>query len=154
MTPVVRTYKDLYLACLTSEMHEGTCGYWFTVRTDGGSLPHTAFRTRAALLHWMGERNLCLSAPLPVRVGQYQWQRLLGSYRVALWPGPVTTLPGFATRVVNNGQYTEARIERDQKDVVTIHIPHPGDPGAVFDYRPNDDFYSGEWGKAATLGEW
>lgn len=52
----VREYDNLRATSLTREMHERTCGYWYTVTS--GATAHTAFRTRDDLDWWLAERGL------------------------------------------------------------------------------------------------
>lgn len=63
-----------YLTALTPEMHNGTCGYWYTITNH--AMAHTAFKTKEELMTWLHENNLGLTQDLPEEKGLFMSQRL------------------------------------------------------------------------------
>jgi hypothetical protein len=147
VTVNVATYSNMWAASLTLEQHEQTCGYWYTVKS-GGSMPHTAFATRAGLDRWAQERGLALEDSFPAVRGEAGWSAIAGEYRVRshgvflgddtydMGPGGFYLLrPVLATTAVSNGQYTLALItEEHGMRVVNTLNPNVRDR-VVFDYH-------------------
>jgi hypothetical protein len=120
----VRTYGaagSLHLTTYSPELHERGCGYWYAVEHQ--AFAHTAFRQRSALVLWLSERGLSLSAPLPDEK-VYSCQRLKGQYRQALHGSYdlFYSLIGTRTREVNNGDYTMAIITDDEDGIKTVNV--------------------------------
>ena len=131
---MIDTFTDLYLCCLTPEQHRRTCGYWYLVRNR--SMPHTAFRTRAALLRWLIQRGLGLEQPIPWTRGTHQSQRIIGSYTEKMWLDTkgFGKLQGERIRKLSNGQYTMAVITVDEHGHRTVHHLNPNCRRPVYDY--------------------
>jgi hypothetical protein len=136
------THSDLWLCTLDPESHARTCDYWYLVRTHGGTMAHTAFRTRDGLLRWLSERGLSLTEPLPDH-GTHSSQRISGTYRRESHysPDEVTAYHATAatcievTREMSNGAYTEARITLDSDGLRTVHFLNPNVRERItFDY--------------------
>ncbi len=147
---MLTTYDNLTLVTLDHFGHSRTCDYWYLVRQRAE--PHTAFRTRGALLRWLDERGISLTAELPPHES-HSWQELRGVYRrdlmldhrdSAAWardwatPGPTPksetphTLaawgklqPILITRELSNGDHTEARITLDPDGIRTVYVLNP-----------------------------
>lgn len=120
----VKTYSNLYLQTLDARRHERTCGYWYTVMSNGMS--HVAFATRDQLLSWMAERGLNLTAELPEQ-GVASGQAIAGSYRESFSPHSLgfDAIDGVRTREMSNGRWTAATITRDGEGVRTVHSVGP-----------------------------
>ena len=105
---------DLHLACLTPEQKEKTCGYWYTVTSNG--MAHTAFRTKAALFSWLHALDLHILDDVPVTLGEHAWMKIHGQYRRE-WGGDTPeafqALPGVPVCVLSNG------------GVRVIYVPNP-----------------------------
>lgn len=142
-----QSYSSLYVASITAEQHERTCGYWFIV--TNGSMSHTAFETRAGLDRWMSERGLTLESEL-AEAGTHSFTRILGEYRTVshgeflsddfrdgMGPGDFYALrPIAATAEMSNGSYTLALIT-EENGVRTVHHLNPNvRDRVVFDHFP------------------
>lgn len=131
----VREYDNLRATSLTREMHERTCGYWFTVTS--GATAHTAFRTRAELDTWLAERGLTLAplgwawetesgrhVSLPLQdAGKFSTVAITGSYRASMDRDAErfnAIAPLLETRVMDNGEWTPAKIT-EADGVRTVH---------------------------------
>lgn len=140
------SYGDLQATSLTSEFHQRTCGYWFTVTAR--AMAHTAFGTRASLDRWLSERGLSLENDLP-EAGTFGTSRVIGEYiaeshgeflsddpRDGMGEGDFYSLPAIAeTMALSNGAYTLARITEDD-GIRTIHTLNPNvRTRVVYDYR-------------------
>jgi hypothetical protein len=143
-------YDQLQATSLTPEWHEKTCGYWFTV--TNGTLPHTAFATRAGLDRWLSERGLTLENEL-AEAGTFSTTRILGQYRDeshgefvsddyrdGMGEGDFYSLrPVVTTAAMSNGDYTLALITEDEAGVRTVHTLNPNvKTRLVFDRRKTD----------------
>jgi hypothetical protein len=141
------TYDKLFATSLTSEQHERTCNYWFTV--TNGATAHTAFETRAGLDRWMSERGLTLENELPP-VGTWGSVRVLYGYREVthgefVSDNPADSMsaddfyalrPVAATAVMSNGAYTLALITEEASGVRTVHTCNPNvRDRVIFDRR-------------------
>jgi hypothetical protein len=118
----IREYSNLNATSLTREMHERTCGYWYTV--TNGAMAHTAFRTRAELDEWLAERGLSLAAPLPHDIGVAGWSAVTGSYRTSMDRDRArfeAIVPMLVTTVLSNGERTLAKVT-DDGDMRTVHF--------------------------------
>jgi hypothetical protein len=131
------SYDKLHATSLTSEQHERTCGYWFTVTS--GATAHTAFATRAGLDRWLSERGLSLAGELP-DAGTWGTTRVTGEYRTASHgafspaeDNPYRMVaddewgalsPMAATADLSNGRYTLALIT-EQDGIRTVHTLNP-----------------------------
>jgi hypothetical protein len=117
-----REHGNLRATSLTREMHEHTCGYWFTVTS--GAMAHTAFRTRNELDVWLAERGLTLSNAL-LDAGEWSTTAISGSYRTSLDRDIDrfdAIIPLLTTRVMDNGQFTPAKITEDEwYGIRTVH---------------------------------
>lgn len=131
----VTTYSRLHAASLDRDMHERTCGYWYTVTC--GAMSHTAFATRAGLDQWLSERGLRLENDLPD--GENGHSRIVGSYRECSHSDPAEFAeirPVIETSVLSNGEYTLGLIDEDASGVRTIHyLAAYVKTRQVFDYQ-------------------
>lgn len=122
-----RTYSGMWLCSLTAEQRERTCSYWYTVTTFG-STPHTAFRTRQALLRWLDLTGLQAKIDIPPH-GEWSSSRLLGSYREEMHLHDAASfygLDGIRARAMSNGDYVDAIVTTDPYDGLrTIHTLNP-----------------------------
>lgn len=135
-------FKNLSLITCDERIHATTCNYWYLIRS-GGSTPHTAFTTRAALLRWLEERGLHLTAALPEH-GAHSWQPLLGSYRRRyLWSyDEFFALKGERTRSLSNGDWTLAILTPDEHGEITESLLNPNcRDRPVFDYAESCAIY-------------
>jgi len=131
-----QTYERLHWCALTPEARERTCGYWYTV-TSNGATPHTAFRTRAALMRWLDDRGLTVEGEIP-EPGNYAHGPIIGSYRRAshLSYDRFYDVEGLRTRVMDNADYTLGIISTDADGLRTIHHLNPNcRDRPIFDYR-------------------
>lgn len=117
------TTKNLHVTSLTQEQHEKTCGYWYTV-TDG-AMAHTAFATERGLLHWMQERGLELTAPLPAR-GTWSTQKIQGNY-TRICTMDLVSFERLAhenhpkIKILDNGEYTMGIVTTNENGSKTVH---------------------------------
>jgi len=126
-------HTNLHAASLDREMHERTCGYWYTV--TAGALAHTAFATRAGLDRWLRERNLELHDELPEQgevghsriIGVGEWQPGVYRSRSYLYDAAEfdAVRPVVVTAVMSNGDYTLGLIDEDADGVRTVHYLNP-----------------------------
>ena len=137
-------YEHFSLISLDAEQRARTCGYWYLVQTYGGTA-HTAFRSKAALLRWLGEMNLNPTAYIPDE-GIHSYQRLDGSYTLVYSNEDIfLSAEGIPTRTLHNGRYVDGRLMRDETGHTTLCVAHF--PGArEYDHRSCDDFFHGSWG--------
>lgn len=133
--PYTQTYDRLHVTGLNEEQHAKTCGYWYTVTSK--STPHTAFRTRAALLRWLEDMGLSVDREIPTE-GESWYAPIFGSFRVALHMdlAELYATEGFTRRDVQNGEYTLAIVSSDEDGLRTLHQPNPNcRTRPVYDYR-------------------
>lgn len=130
-------YSSLHATALTPEMHERTCGYWYTV--TNGAMAHTAFATRAGLDRWLRERNLKLAVELPSEHGLWGTTRIVGGYRERshmIEAEFYAVDPVVITPVLSNGDYTLGLIDEDANGLRTVHHLNPNvRTRLVFDYK-------------------
>lgn len=141
-------YKDFWLISITAEQRAKTCGYWYLIQTHGGT-SHTAFRSKGALLRWLGEMNLNPTAYIPDE-GVHSTQRVNGSYSVLyVDPAQVARMAGVAVRTLSNGRYVDARITRDHEGKTTLHVAHGPEVWSqeqdLAAHRAEDNYYHGDW---------
>ena len=135
-------YSRLSLTVLNQEMHDRTCGYWFTVSDYGTA--HTAFATRSALVNWLSERGLTTAEEIP-DPGSIRTIKIEGAYRTSLDGDreAFDALEGERTRVLQNGEYTLAIITHDDDGLRTVHRLNPNvRDRPVFDYQQSRLVYS------------
>lgn len=132
--PWGRTYAKLWLCCLDPEQHERTCGYWYTVTCDGFT-PHTAFRTKDALLAWLQRRGLRLPNDLPAERGEHQVQQIEGSY-IERQHSDISTMPTQGARILklSNAEYTAAVVTHEG-GVAVVNFVNVNSPRPAFDYE-------------------
>lgn len=131
----MQTYSGLSLISLNQTAHARTCGYWYLIQSYGCTA-HTAFATRAALIRWLDERGLTMTAELPAH-GEHSVQQLAGSYRSQMHGGcdEFAALDGERTKILSNGEYTLGIITRDADGTRTEHYLNPNcRDRPVFDY--------------------
>lgn len=130
------TIAGLGLCCLTPTMRENTCSYWFTLTTRV-STPHTAFRTRAALLKYLERRGLALSAPLPDDLGTHAWIPIVGEYVEIQHFNRASfdAVAGERFAALNNGAYRPAISESLPDGRRAIHRMNCNVEQESFDYR-------------------
>jgi hypothetical protein len=136
-----RTYERLWLCSLTEEQRTRTCSYWYTV-TDYGSTPHTAFRTKAALLTWLQRRGLEVEGDIPEH-GVWGSFRIKGGYRQSMHLDEQEFYrnTGEHTRELSNGDFTLGIITKDPDGLRTVHTLNPNvRTRPVFDYRQSQEF--------------
>jgi len=124
--------KSLSLSTLTQEQHEKTCGYWYIVQDMHG--PHTAFRTREALMRWLSDRGLSLTRPLPGR-GEHSFQYIAGNY-ARRYVGDMNQIEAQIEDrilVLDNAEYTVGYITHED-GLHVVNIVGPGNSRMVFDY--------------------
>jgi len=112
--------KRLSLVCLTPDMHEKTCGYWYCVMSEGMSW--TAFATVEGLNRWLDERGLTLSEPLPP-AKTHQYQGIIGEYIEAshMSYDEFYALKGTRTKVLSNAAYTMGIITTDEQGIKVVN---------------------------------
>lgn len=117
-------YDRLHLITLDRDQHLSTCGYWYLVQSRCRA--HTAFARRESLVHWLEERGLKLTKPLPDH-GTHSVQEIEGAYRVSahLSYDEFFSLLGDRTRTMSNGDYTLAIITSDADGLRTVHHLNP-----------------------------
>ena len=135
------THGKLHVSRLNREMHLRTCGYWYTVTSDG--MAHTAFATRAGLDRWLMERGLELDGPLDAEPSHC---RINGSYRKTshLYDAESFELiEGERTRDLSNGDWVEAIVTTDADGLRTVHTLNPNvRTRKVYDYRESNAMMS------------
>ena len=125
--------KSLSLSTLTQEQHERTCGYWYVVQDMMG--PHTAFRTREALMRWLLDRGLSLTKPLPSH-GEHSFQYIDGNY-AKRYVGDISKIDGRIEDqilILDNAKYTIGYITHEE-GLRVVNITSSGNSRTVFDYR-------------------
>lgn len=127
------TTKSLTLSSLTQEQHERTCGYWYLVQDSHA--PHTAFRTREALLRWLADRNIKLTRDLPAH-GEHSFQYLEGQYarRYIGDESQINARLQDQILVLDNAEYTIGYVTHED-GIRVVNIVGRGNPRTVFDYR-------------------
>jgi hypothetical protein len=140
-----RTYSGMWLCSLTAEQKARTCGYWYTVTTYG-STPHTAFRTKAALLRWLELTGLSVDGDIPAH-SIWGSLRFNGSYRAEMHlhdADQFQAIDGIRTRELSNGDYVEAIYSTDPYDGLrTVHTLNPNvKDRKVFHYQESDQLHS------------
>jgi hypothetical protein len=127
------TTKSLSLCTLTQEQHEKTCGYWYLVHESHG--PHTAFRTREALMRWLSERGLALTKPLPSH-GEHSFQYIEGNYarRYIRSVDDIVSCIENQILILDNAEYTDAYVTHED-GLRVVNIVTRGNPRLVFDYH-------------------
>jgi hypothetical protein len=137
------TYTGFHLISIDAEQRAKTCGYWYLIQTYGCT-PHTAFRSKAALLLWLGERGLEPTAHIP-DPGEHSVQQLKGSYRTCyVGANDFRKLDGVQTVVLSNARYVDAVITHDPDGIRTVHVAHY-DGAPEYNHRRYDDHYHGAW---------
>jgi len=129
-------YERLYWCSLDRDAHARTCGYWYTV-TSYGATPHTAFRTRAALMRWLDDRGLTVQGEVP-QAGTHAHGTIDGSYRRSshMSYDEFYAVDGLRTRVMDNGDYTLGIISTDADGLRTVHHLNPNRRDRpAFDHR-------------------
>jgi len=128
--------NTLYLCSLTAEQRQRTCGYWYTVTR--GAMAHTAFRTKAALMAWLGDCGLSLTAAVPEKLGEHSTQAISGQYLQKMHGdySDFYALPAIKEiRCMSNGDWTLGRIT-ESDGIRTIHTLNPNcHHRPVFDWR-------------------
>lgn len=116
--------RGLTWMSLTREQHDRTCGYWYTVQSHGTAL--TAFRTRAAFLQWLANRELAVEADIPEH-GEFAHGCIGGEYREAMHLSyeEFYAVNGYRGRELSNSQYTLAIYAHDDDGLVTVHTLNP-----------------------------
>lgn len=133
MTRITK-YANLWVTALTTEQHERTCNYWYTVTS--GSTAHTAFTTERGLMRWLEERGLILEGALPGARGEFASLRVTGEYFHVLHgefspteDNPYRMIAGdewhaiepvVITAAMSNGEYTLALIS-EVDGIRTVH---------------------------------
>jgi len=118
--------SKLTLACLTPSMHSQTCGYWYTVKSNG--MAHTAFGMLYSLRRWLEERGLTLAEPVPEKHGTHAYIRIEGEYGQSLvgtqkrWEA---IKPTHRSIGLQNGQYVDIKFTRDEYGLVVEHKLNP-----------------------------
>lgn len=121
-TAYVQAYTNLWLNCLTPEFHKRTCGYWYTIQSEGYA--HTAFATKEELLQWLKERNLHLTAELPEERGTYKRVEIKGKYAHALhWDveNYDAIIPQFEIKTWDNGEIVTAKVTKG-REIRIVHV--------------------------------
>ncbi len=128
-----RLHDNLHLCCLDQRQHEQTCGYWYTV-TGYGFTPHTAFRTKAALLAWLDSHGIKLTAEIPAERGTHAYQPLEGAY-IERGHMSVETMPTRGRRILkmSNAEYTAAVVTHESGHAVVNYV-NPNGARPAFDY--------------------
>lgn len=133
----IRTYTGMWLCALTPEGRERTCSYWYTVTTFGMT-PHTAFRTKAALLRWLELTGLSVEGEIPEH-GVHGCFRINGEYREEMHMHDAASfysLQGVITRAMSNGDYVDGIVTTDGDGLRTIHTLNPNVKNRrVYDHR-------------------
>ncbi len=141
----VQTYSKLWLCSLNAQQRDRTCGYWYTITSQGGT-PHTAFRTRDNLLRWLDLVGLKPTADIPQH-GEWSSIRLDGTYRTEAHlhdADKFTELEGTHSRTLSNGDYVQSIVTTDPYDGFrTVHTLNPNVKGRlVYDYRTSSEMMS------------
>ncbi len=129
-------YDALSLVTLNAEGNKRTCDYWYLVQNH--SAAHTAFHSRAALLLWLLERGLSLTAALPAH-GTFSCQNLSGFYYDESHYGSEATAAFDAItsylsgRKMDNANWTEAKITTED-GIRTVHYLNCNETRHHFDY--------------------
>jgi hypothetical protein len=114
-------HSKLTLSCLTPEFHEKTCGYWYTVTSDGS--PYTAFATAEELAKWLAERGLKLTDTLPEERGTYKWMRIEGTYYLDSYTDIEAfnaIKPILEITITDNGEDTLGKVTEDECKIRTL----------------------------------
>jgi hypothetical protein len=136
-------YSKLAAISLTPEGHARTCNYWYLVQHSWG--PHTAFTTRRGLDRWLEERGLRLAGELAHNAvhsevmieGEYA-SEMHHSYDQFYALENVI----LETKDLSNGDWTLARITRDENGIRTVHTLNPNcRHRPVFDYNACREVY-------------
>lgn len=141
---------------LTSEQHQRTCNYWYTITERAA--PHTAFTSEAGLQNWLTERGIALTQPL-TKPGEWSSQPLAGSYvtKSHYTPEDVAYFNQLdaliTTRTPSNGNYTLAKIT-ETDGIRTVHTLNPNaKERVVFDYRESEALINPPTTKTPTIAE-
>lgn len=134
----VQTYSRLRLCSLNSEWRSRTCGYWYTVTQNGGT-PHTAFRTKVALLRWLELTGLSVDGVIPEH-GVHGSMPINGTYRQEHHlhdAADFYSIEGTQTRELSNGDYVDAIYSTDPYDGLrTVHTLNPNvKHRRIYDWR-------------------
>ncbi|MEB3023055.1 MULTISPECIES: hypothetical protein [Mycolicibacter] len=119
----VQEFDAMYVTALSPEMHERTCGYWYTVTNR--AVAHTAFRTAEELYQWLAERGLELASPLPDLGEGGASIPVIGRYRSVMdrdWHRFDQLDPILVTEVTDNAERTPAKITQDCDGVRVVHF--------------------------------
>ncbi len=133
-------HGQMQATALDQEMHERTCGYWYTV-TTWAATSHVAFRTRRGLDRWLEERGLKLRDELPETPGEYSTTPVIGEYYEAshgehsptddephrmIEPASFRNVqPVVITADMSNGRYTLALVSINFDGTRTVHTLNP-----------------------------
>lgn len=131
----VQTFGGFDVTCLNEDMHNRTCGYWYTVKSFCS--PHTAFATKEGLLRWLDERGLKLTGNLPEHRGDAAFIHVTGQYRRAMHRNRQifdSVAPLLETVELDNAQYTKAKITQDVDQSRTVHFMNCNYEREIFDY--------------------
>lgn len=121
-----RTISNLWLHCMTKDEPVG-CGPYFYTVTTGAATAHTAFRTRAALLHFLELYGLTAPQDIPEPGARAFSMPLAGSYREVMHMDgdALDTLTGRRVRHMNNGAYTLGIVVTADDGIRTVHVLNP-----------------------------
>lgn len=131
----METYSNLTLCALDREGNARTCNYWYVVQNNHG--PHTAFRTKSALLSWLDAMNLKLkdteSSDIPDPDTKHAFFWIEGTYNRMRHAssGSLAAVNGTNCRVLENGDYRPGKISVDPNGIRTLHVLH-----AMADHTP------------------
>lgn len=121
MKSYTERYDRLHLCCLDADSRGAGRPYWYIV--TNGTTAHTAFRTREALLLWLGQRGLSLSTPLPPD-RTFGGGDIIGEYTRALvmcdapdW----LCVSGEEYPEMDNGEYTLAKWDAEAKTLSVVN---------------------------------
>ena len=134
-------HKDLILCHLTKEMRSRTCGYWYTILSEGRA--HTAFDTEAGVRRFCEERGLTLPDGALANRGEHGVFAIEGSYRSTLAMEDVESMDGLHTRSASNGDYVVTVIQKDPDGACHEYKTNPNIPRRTFDYTESRTMLGG-----------
>lgn len=129
-------YKRLHLVCLTEAQHLNTCGYWYTVTSQGTA--HTAFKTKDALYAWLDSHHLELDEKIPSDRGTHKSIRINGHYFSTYGYGE----KGKKFYRLCNGRYITGLIDYDENNIANVS---KCDDGAEYDYKETSSKIDDGW---------
>lgn len=135
MNAIEQKHRSLWLCGLDQDMHEKTCGYWYTLTSYGGT-PVTAFRTYAGLCRYFRHHKLALPDNVPAQ-GVYFSARIEGEAIdvMHLSTESFAAIDGRDTWRMNNGSYTPAKIDSTGK----VHYMNPNCKQPILDWRIGEE---------------